>query len=284
MPPATPLARRTFLTFAAVGASTALTACGQSQTSEPLPRSPASPSSPMPKPPPDIGSSEPVPSIDRIPQIWGTHMPGVTTHVDTTHSRRSIALTFDACGGSTGSGYDTELIAVLQEHAVPATLFLNERWIRAHPIETAFLVDDPLFQIENHGTLHRPLSVTGRSAYGITGTRDAAEATLEIESNKDFLRNAFGVESSWFRSGTAHYDDIAVELAHRLAVRIAGFAVNADAGATAEASTVAANILAAEDGAIVLAHMNQPGHGTAAGTRRAVEQLRVENVDFVHLP
>ena len=73
-----------------------------------------------------------------------------------------------------------------------------------------------------------------------------------------------------------------MELAHRMAVKIAGFAVNADAGATADASTVAANILAAEDGAIVLAHMNQPGNGTAAGTRLAVEQLRIEDVEFVH--
>lgn len=283
MLPATPLDRRAFLAFAAAGASTALTACGRSQTPEQLPRSQESPSSPLPELLPRSGVSEPVPSVDRIPQMWGTHLPGVTTHVDTTHKRRTIALTFDACGGSAGSGYDTELIATLHEYAVPATLFLNERWIHTHPVETARLVDDPLFQIENHGTLHLPLSVTGRSAYGITGTRDAADAALEIESNKEFLLNAFGVESSWFRSGTAHYDDIAVELAHRLAVRIAGFAVNADAGATAEASTVAANILAAEDGAIVLAHMNQPGNGTAAGTRRAVEQLHAENVDFVHL-
>ena len=42
-----------------------------------------------------------------------------------------IALTFDACGGRGGSSRE------------------------------------PLFELANHGTRHRPLSVTGRSAYGI---------------------------------------------------------------------------------------------------------------------
>lgn len=210
-------------------------------------------------------------------------MPGVTTRVATTPGRRTIALTFDACGGSTGSGYDADLIATLRELAVPATLFLNERWITARPLETADLVGDPLFQIESHGTRHLPLSVTGRAAYGITGTQDAADVIFEIQSNRDSLRNNYGVESGWFRSGTAHYDDVAVELAHRIGVRIAGFAVNADAGATATASAITANIVTAEDGAIVLAHMNQPANKTAIAVRRAVEQLRDEYIIYSQL-
>ena len=43
---------------------------------------------------------------------------------------------------------------------------------------------------------------------------------------------------------------------------------------------VAGNIVSAPDGAIVLAHMNHPGSGTAEGVRRALEQLRGGNVRF----
>lgn len=278
-----PMARRAFLLSAAVGAPALLAACGRPQQPDSvvLPAADASASATMP-PIAIETSSKPV-AADRQPQVWGTHMPGISTHVVTVPGRRTMALTFDACGGSAGSGYDAEVIAALREFAVPATLFLNERWMNARPAETADLVADPLFQIENHGTSHLPLSVTGQAAYGITGTTDAAAAAREIESNRSFLRRVYGVDSAWFRSGTAHYDDVAVEIAHSLGIRIAGFATNADAGATAPVPTVTARMVAAPDGAIVLAHMNQPGKGTAPGTRNALATLRAENVNFVHL-
>jgi peptidoglycan/xylan/chitin deacetylase (PgdA/CDA1 family) len=49
---------------------------------------------------------------------------------------------------------------------VPATLFINARWIKANPRNFRQLAADPLFEIGNHGIEHRALSVIGRSAYG----------------------------------------------------------------------------------------------------------------------
>jgi peptidoglycan/xylan/chitin deacetylase (PgdA/CDA1 family) len=40
---------------------------------------------------------------------------------------------------------------------VPATLFVNARWIEANPRQFRQLAADPLFEIANHGTEHRPL-------------------------------------------------------------------------------------------------------------------------------
>lgn len=122
--------------------------------------------------------------------------------------------------------------------------------------------------------------MTGQSAYGIAGTADPAAAIAEIEDNRELLRT-YGVESDWFRSGTAHYDDVAVEIARDRGVKIAGFTVNADYGATSPADQVAAAIMDAPDGAIVLAHMNQPSSGTAAGVRAALEQMRGGTHRFV---
>lgn len=207
------------------------------------------------------------------PTAFDLHMDGITDTVPTTPGTHTVALTFDACGGPTGMGVDEALVDTLREFSVPATLFLNHRWIEENPDITRSLVDDPLFHLENHGTLHAPLSVNGQSAYGIAGTSSPAEAIDEIEVNRELLRS-YGADSTWFRSGTAHYDDVAVQIAHDRDVRIAGFTVNADYGAKSPAGQVAARILDAPDGAIVLAHRNHPGSGTAAGVRDALKEMR----------
>lgn len=219
---------------------------------------------------------------DRVPRTFGTHMDGIVEEVPTTPGAITLALTFDACGGPSGSGLDQALVDTLREFRVPATIFLNSRWIDANPRATRSLISDPLFLVHNHGTLHTPLSVSGRAAYGITGTQDPAAAIAEIEGNRELLRS-YGAESDWFRSGTAHYDDVAVQIAHDRGVKIAGFSVNGDYGATAPANQVAASIRTAPDGAIILAHMNQPASGTAAGVRAALEQLHGGTHRFVFI-
>lgn len=213
-----------------------------------------------------------------VPTSFGTHLPGIVETVPTVPGERTIALTFDACGGA----YDAALIDTLREFEAPATLFLAQPWIDSHEDIARELAADRLFQIENHGTRHVPLSVNGHAAYSIRGTASPAETIEEIAGNAQRLAD-LGVRSTWFRSGTAHYDDVAVRIARDSGVRIAGFSVNGDRGATASASEVASRIQHADDGAIVLAHMNHPHSGTAAGVRLALEQLRDSNVRFVAL-
>src|SRR3712207_2260203 len=59
------------------------------------------------------------------PVAWGLDVPGVVTRLPT--QDRVVALTFDACGGGRGSGYDAAVIEALRVTGTPATLFLNER-------------------------------------------------------------------------------------------------------------------------------------------------------------
>ncbi|WP_248827624.1 polysaccharide deacetylase family protein [Frankia sp. Mgl5] len=200
------------------------------------------------------------------PSTWGLDVPGVTTMLPT--SDRVIALTFDACGGPHGSGYDQELISFLRRHEVPATLFLNSRWLDANPQVFRDLAADPLFEIANHGTRHRPLSVSGQSAYGITGTHDVGEVFDEIDGNRGRLSAFLGHPPRFFRSGTAHCDDVAARIAADLGEHIVNFDVNADAGATFTPDQVARAVLTARPGSIVIGHMNHPSGGTARGDRQ----------------
>jgi peptidoglycan/xylan/chitin deacetylase (PgdA/CDA1 family) len=164
------------------------------------------------------------------PTAWGINIPGAVSTLPATD--RVIALTFDACGGPHGSGYDRALLNFLRRRRVPATLFLNSRWIDANIPAFRGLAADPLFEIANHGTRHRPLSVTGRSAYGIPGTRDAGEVFDEVAGNRDELGALLGRPPRFFRSGTAHHDDVAARIVADLGERVVGFDVNGDAGAT----------------------------------------------------
>jgi len=228
--------------------------------------------------------------IDRyaseIPRDWGMRLPGVRSSLNTASApdgRPRVALTFDACGGTAGSGFDQKLIGELIAQQVPAVLFLNSRWIEANSALAEQLFAEPLFEIGNHGTRHRPLSVRGRSAYGIPGTASAAEAVDEVWSNHERIRSLTGTAPRWFRPGTAHYDDVAVAIVHELGETPLGFSVNGDGGATFPARTVAREMGRATGGDIVLAHMNQPGSGTAEGTTTAIAALRDRGVQFVHI-
>ena len=135
------------------------------------------------------------------PGAFGVDVPGVVNRLPT--QDRVVALTFDACGGARGSGYDAALIDVLRTTRTPATLFLNQRWVLAHPDRTADLAGDPLFELANHGTAHLPLSVTGGSAYGIPGTAGPGKVFDKISGNRETLIAAIGTPPKFSRSGTA---------------------------------------------------------------------------------
>jgi peptidoglycan/xylan/chitin deacetylase (PgdA/CDA1 family) len=211
------------------------------------------------------------------PTQWGTSLPGVATTFAA--SGRQIALTFDACPGAC----DDALLATLDRNAVPALLFLNSRWIDAHPGRAEQLAANPLFEIGNHGTRHVPLSVTGRSAYGIRGTQSSDEVVTEVWTNHTRLAALTGKPPTWFRPGTAYYDDVAVAIVNELGERPLGFRVDGDNGAKASAAQVRSKITGAAPGSVVLAHMNHPASGTATGVSDAITALRAAGWEFASL-
>ncbi|WP_407869710.1 polysaccharide deacetylase family protein [Paenibacillus sp. P36] len=216
-----------------------------------------------------------------VPTKWGENIPGVRTHLVT--QDKVIALTFDACGGKEGSGYDEKLVDYLIKEQIPATLFVNARWLAANPDIFAKLAANPLFEIENHGTEHRPLSVNGRAAYGIAGTKDVSNVIREVTENADEIEKRTGRRPLFFRSGTAFYDDIAVDIAHDLGFQLAGYNVLGDAGATFNTEQVYHALIKARSGSIVLAHMNHPEKDTAEGVMKAIPVMQKAGFRFVLL-
>lgn len=212
---------------------------------------------------------------------WGENVTGVRSRLDTRDM--VIALTLDACGSAKGKGVDSALMDFLTREQIPATLFVNARWIDANPELFRALAQNPLFEIANHGMWHKPASVSGRSAYGIAGTRDVAELLDEIGLNARKIEDITGVRPKLYRSGTAFYDEAAVEVANALGHEVAGFSLLGDAGATFSAAQVKAALLKATPGDIALLHMNHPESGTGAGIMAAVPELKRRGFSFARM-
>lgn len=192
-----------------------------------------------------------------------------------------VALTFDACGGA----YDAELIRVLVTQRVPATLFVTRRWLDRNPAATRELLAHPeLFELEDHGTAHVPAIVgANRHLYGMTAQPDVEHLRAEVLGAAERIQAISGRAPRYFRGAGAAYDKTGQTTIEELGLRIVGFSVNADAGATLPPDAVAARLRGVKPGDIVIAHMNKRGHGTAGGFAAALPELRQRGLRFVKL-
>lgn len=215
------------------------------------------------------------------PTEWGESIEGVVTNIPT--EEKVIFLTFDACGGAQGSLYDAELIDFLINNNIKANLFINSRWIDKNMDKFKDLAANDLFEIENHGYIHRPLSINGNSIYDIEGTRNSKEIYEEIEMNALKIEDITGRKPKFFRAGTAYYDDVAIKIANELGHKIAGFDVIGDGGATYTKDQIISECLNATNGSIVILHMNQPNADVYEGIKEAIPMLQEQGYTFEKL-
>jgi peptidoglycan/xylan/chitin deacetylase (PgdA/CDA1 family) len=217
----------------------------------------------------------------RAPQEWGERIKGVKTRLNT--DQKVLALTFDACGGPKGSGYDAKLIDFLTSEAIPATLFISGKWMDANPDIFQTLTRNPLFEIENHGLNHKACSAIGRSAYGIKGTKNVGEIYDEIEWNALKILNLTGRKPKYFRPASAYCDEICVQIANALGYEVVTYSVRGDAGATYSTKQIKEALLHSAPASIILMHMNHPAGQNAEGMIEAVPELKKRGFRFVKL-
>ena len=217
----------------------------------------------------------------QTPKEWGENVKGVKTQLIS--KQKTIAITLDACGSPHGMAYDSKLIAYLEKNEIPATLFINARWIDTNLETFKKLAANPLFEIGNHGMAHKPASVSGESAYGLKGTANVEELVDEIEQSARKIQSITNKRPVYFRSGTAYYDEVAVKIANKLNHQVIGFSILGDAGATFSKEKVENAFLKAKNGEIVIIHMNHPESQTAEGTIKAIKELKQKGFRFVRL-
>src|SRR5262249_21492906 len=180
---------------------------------------------------------------------------------------------------------DAAWVRFLVEHRTPATVFATRKWLERNPEGTAMLKQHAdLFDIEDHGANHVPAVIgAGRRVYGIAGNPDVAHLRDEVSHGAEAIERATGTRPTWYRGATALYDAQAIGDIEAMGYRIAGFSLNADAGATLSKAEIVARIRAARSGDILIAHMNKPRSDTAMGLAEGLTELQARGFRFVLL-
>jgi peptidoglycan/xylan/chitin deacetylase (PgdA/CDA1 family) len=201
--------------------------------------------------------------------------------LETQANTKNIALTLDACGGA----YDAELINFLIAHRISATLFVTKKWLDRNPVGLAIVQSHAdLFELEDHGAAHVPAVLgAGRRVYGIAGVGDMNGLAQEVQGGARAITQSTGSTPHWYRGATAEYDAEALKAIEAMGYRIAGFSVNADAGATLSKQAVMARLAKVKSGDIIIAHMNKPRSQTAEGLSPGLARLQSEGFSFVKL-
>jgi peptidoglycan/xylan/chitin deacetylase (PgdA/CDA1 family) len=214
---------------------------------------------------------------------WGEFVNGVDEVIQTRD--KTVAFTFDACGGKNGNGYDKELIEYLRSEKIPATLFISGKWIDAQFDSFVNLSRDSLFDIENHGLNHRPCSKDGKTAYGIKGTVGMEEAFDEIEANARKIEAITNHRPSLYRSATDFSDEACVKMASSLGISVISYEVlSGDAVAFTPKTVIEENVLKKiKPGAIISMHFNHPEWYTKEALENIVPVLRQKGYSFVLL-
>ncbi len=198
---------------------------------------------------------------------------------DLKHNR--IALTLDLCSGQ----FDEDLLLFLTRNRIPATVFVTKKWLDKNPRGTGMLKANlDLFDIEDHGENHIPAVIgAGRRVYGIAGEPDLLHLRREVEEGARAIERAIGVAPHWYRGATAAYDQQAADEIRRLGYKIAGFSVNADAGASLSYAAVLAHLRHVKGGDVIIAHMNKPKSQTAEAMSVGLLELLKRGLVFVRL-
>jgi len=193
---------------------------------------------------------------------------------------KRVALTFDACTGKV----DERILATLVDNKIEATIFVTGRWLKRNAPTIAILKAHPeLFEIENHGAQHlaavdEPVLIYGQRAAG-----SPENVKTEVLGGAAAAKAAFDIDTTWFRGATAEYTQSSIDEIKALNFKLAGFTFSGDGGALFSGEHAARIIAKAQDGDVILAHINQPRRNAGAGVAEGILRLKAEGFNFVTL-
>jgi peptidoglycan/xylan/chitin deacetylase (PgdA/CDA1 family) len=203
-----------------------------------------------------------------------------------------IALTFDLCESNGEiSGYDHEIVNTLRTHQIKATFFAGGKWMRSHPDKTQQLMADPLFEIGNHSWSHAHFALISEAEMEreILSTQAQYEVLREDLQSKKCVREVAPAEMEkippiprLFRFPYGTCNPAALGAVNRCGLAaIQWSVVTGDAARSQTAANIVRVVLQqVRPGAIIIAHANGRGRGTAAALTRIIPELRNRGYKF----
>lgn len=225
-------------------------------------------------------------------QPLGRESVGTIRRVELPAKEKVVALTFDMCELATStSGCDMEILQLLHEKSIPATLFMGGKWMRTHARRAMQIMREPLFEIGNHGWTHGNcalLSVQGVRAQ-VLWTQAQYELLREVVLRRTLEKGepapAMAPVPTLFRLPYGRCTAAALEEIARLGLRVVQWDVVAESGDARQPSRarhmaqhVAAQV---KPGSILLFHANGVPKGSAQLLREMVAVLQAKGYRFV---
>ena len=191
-----------------------------------------------------------------------------------------VALTLDACTGNA----DERILRALIDNNIKATVFVTARWLKRNPEAIRqFKAHADLFQVENHGARHVPAIDFPHHFFGLEAAGSLQAVKDEVVQGNAAVKEHFGFNAQWFRGAGAEYSASSITLITSLHFKIAGFSLAADGGASYSQSHTAATIATAQDGDVIIAHVNQPLRPAGDGVVVGILALQRQGFVFVTL-
>lgn len=201
--------------------------------------------------------------------------------------KKKIALTFDACmthgmkkqleNHTLKSWFNKDVIDVLKENQVKATIFLSGLWAETYPKEAKFFADDG-FEIANHSYSHPAYA---SSCFGLNVLNDQ-EKEDDLNKSQSSITRITGVAPLYFRfpGGCYSQKDLKLVKDHGL-IPLQWDVVGGDAF-NQSTLRIVSNLLDAKNGSIVVLHLiggpNAPK--TAAALKIALPKLKQQGFEF----
>jgi peptidoglycan/xylan/chitin deacetylase (PgdA/CDA1 family) len=185
---------------------------------------------------------------------------------------KKIALTFDACPTGKADEYDQQVIDILLKEQVPATLFLSGRWVEKSVEKAKFLAAQPQFEIANHTYYHPHL---------LEKTDD--RIIREFKNSQAEIKKVTGKKPRYFRPPFGEVNEHVAELAKKAGlVTIQYDIASGDPDPDLSPKRIARVMLSdAQNGSIIVFHMNRNGVHTAEFLPEIIEGLRKKGFTLV---
>lgn len=212
----------------------------------------------------------------------------VISHIET--KQKIVALTFDADmtpkmllslqKKKVGSWYNKDLIEILKNEKVPATLFLTGMWIQTYPNITKGLSQNPLFEIGNHSYSHPGFA---SPCYSLATTSESKDSYQITETEK--LLSKYAVHHSMlFRFPGLCHDSDDLLVASNLGYKIIDGDVFGNDGFQKNTNAIVSQVVShVKPGSIVVLHMmggpNAPK--TSDALKIIIKRLKKEGYTFV---
>lgn len=191
-----------------------------------------------------------------------------------------VAVTLDACPGH----FDPRIATVLVAHKIPATIFVTALWMKWNREGLAYFLAHPnIFTLENHGAKHLPPVLGTSTVYGLPVAGTLPAIRTEITDGATAITAATHKPPVWYRGAAGLYSPETIPFIEGLGVKIAGYSLNSDQGASLPAARVAKRLMAAQDGDVIEGHINQPLRASGAGIAAGLVSLQAQGMRFVKL-